>query len=74
MTTTGLFGTVVAVDNEEVVLEVSPGVETRWTKAAIGRVLTSADAPAAGGATATDDDADGPVEQNGDQDSNTKQS
>ncbi|SDI22994.1 preprotein translocase subunit YajC [Sinosporangium album] len=39
MTTTGLFGTVVAVDNEDVILELAPGVETRWVKAAVGRVI-----------------------------------
>ncbi|MET8142301.1 preprotein translocase subunit YajC [Sphaerisporangium sp. NPDC005288] len=39
MTTTGLFGTVIAVEDDDVILEVAPGVETRWTKAAIGRVL-----------------------------------
>lgn len=47
MTTTGLFATVVAVDNEDVVLEVAPGIETRWVKAAIGRVVTPGDAPVA---------------------------
>ncbi|MEU4574953.1 preprotein translocase subunit YajC [Nonomuraea sp. ATR24] len=51
MTTTGLFATVVVVDNEDVVLEVAPGIETRWVKAAIGRVVTPgepvADEPAA---------------------------
>ncbi|MEU7743596.1 preprotein translocase subunit YajC [Nonomuraea sp. NPDC049158] len=46
MTTTGLFATVVAVDNEDVILEVAPGIETRWVKAAIGRVVTPGDAPA----------------------------
>lgn len=46
MTTTGLFATVVAVENEDVVLEVAPGIETRWVKAAIGRVVTPGDAPA----------------------------
>jgi preprotein translocase subunit YajC len=46
MTTTGLFATVVVVDNEDVVLEVAPGVETRWVKAAIGRVITPGDAVA----------------------------
>jgi preprotein translocase subunit YajC len=45
MTTTGLFATVVAVDNEDVILEVAPGIETRWVKAAIGRVVTPGDAP-----------------------------
>ena len=43
MTTTGLFGTVVAIDNEDVILEIAPGVETRWVKAAIGRVLVPVD-------------------------------
>ncbi|WP_063910202.1 preprotein translocase subunit YajC [Herbidospora yilanensis] len=40
MTTTGLFGTVVGFSDDDVILEVAPGVETRWVKAAIGRVLT----------------------------------
>lgn len=45
MTTTGLFGTISAVDNEDVVIEIAPGVETRWVKAAIGRVVTPGDEP-----------------------------
>jgi preprotein translocase subunit YajC len=40
MTTTGLFATVVAVEDEDVILEIAPGVESRWVKAAIGRVVT----------------------------------
>ncbi|MEV4752461.1 preprotein translocase subunit YajC [Streptosporangium sp. NPDC049248] len=43
MTTTGLFGTVVAIDADDVILEIAPGVETRWVKAAIGRVLVPVD-------------------------------
>ncbi|TDD00460.1 preprotein translocase subunit YajC [Nonomuraea deserti] len=81
MTTTGLFGTVVAVDNEDVVLEVAPGVETRWVKAAIGRVVTPGDAPAgdeAADGTASDEEgrneSEAAVDRNGDQDSSTKQS
>ncbi|MEU4514292.1 preprotein translocase subunit YajC [Nonomuraea wenchangensis] len=57
MTTTGLFATVVAVDNEDVILEVAPGVETRWVKAAIGRVVTPGDA-LAGEPVATDEAVD----------------
>ena len=82
MTTTGLFGNVVAVDNEDVILEVAPGIETRWVKAAIGRVVTPGDAPA--DAEPADDEAElgeegkkeseATVERNGDQDSSTKQS
>ncbi|MEU7003990.1 preprotein translocase subunit YajC [Nonomuraea sp. NPDC046570] len=78
MTTTGLFGTVVAVDNEDVILEVAPGVETRWVKAAIGRVVTpvaaSADEPELG-ERKDDEGKDGDsADSNGDQDSNSKQS
>ncbi|WP_084516628.1 preprotein translocase subunit YajC [Microtetraspora niveoalba] len=51
MTTTGLFGTVVGLQDEDVILEIAPGVETRWVKAAIGRVVTPVDGPA-------DDEAD----------------
>lgn len=40
MTTTGLFATVIAVEDDELLLEIAPGVQTRWTKAAIGRVVT----------------------------------
>lgn len=43
MTTTGLFATVVEIDADDVILEIAPGVETRWIKAAIGRVLTPVD-------------------------------
>ncbi|WP_285708857.1 preprotein translocase subunit YajC [Microtetraspora sp. NBRC 16547] len=39
MTTTGLFGTVVGLEDDDVILEIAPGVETRWVKAAIGRVV-----------------------------------
>ncbi|WP_236668146.1 MULTISPECIES: preprotein translocase subunit YajC [unclassified Nonomuraea] len=80
MTTTGLFGTVVTVDNEDVVLEVAPGVETRWVKAAIGRVVTPGDAPAGDEATevATSEEdrneSEAAVDRNGDQGSSTKKS
>ncbi|MDH2427389.1 preprotein translocase subunit YajC [Sphaerisporangium sp. TRM90804] len=40
MTTTGLFADVVAVEDDDVILELAPGVRTRWVKGAIGRVLT----------------------------------
>lgn len=83
MTTTGLFATVVAVDNEDVVLEVAPGIQTRWVKAAIGRVVTPGDAPVnsdepVADETVLDDEgkkeSESAVERNGDQDSSTKQS
>lgn len=40
MTTSGLFATVAAVEDNAIILETSPGVRTRWTKAAVGRVVT----------------------------------
>ncbi|KAB8193234.1 preprotein translocase subunit YajC [Nonomuraea phyllanthi] len=79
MTTTGLFATVVAVDNEDVILEVAPGIETRWVKAAIGRVVTPGDASTSESRSGEDGEEDdneseATVERNGDQGSSTKQS
>jgi preprotein translocase subunit YajC len=51
MTTAGLFATVVAVDDDGVTLEVSPGVNCKYARAAISRIL---DAPE--GAEPLDDD------------------
>jgi preprotein translocase subunit YajC len=71
------------VDNEDVILEVAPGIETRWVKAAIGRVVTPGDAPASDDEpveqeTALEEEgkkeSEATVERNGDQDSSTKQS
>lgn len=44
MTTAGLYGVVVEVDDDMMVLEAAPGVRLRWNKAAVGRILT-ADSP-----------------------------
>jgi len=79
MKTTGLFATVFAVDNEDVILEVAPGIETRWVKAAIGRVVAPGDDQLKGGPEAHQDreddkESDATVDRNGDQDSNSKQS
>ena len=43
MTTSGLYGTVLAVEDDVVVLEVAPGVTNRYAKQAIMRVLTPAE-------------------------------
>ena len=32
MTTSGMFGTVVSMDGDVVVLEIAPGLRTRWTR------------------------------------------
>ncbi len=39
MTTAGVFGTIVDVEDDEVTVEVAPGVVLRMVKAAIGRVV-----------------------------------
>jgi preprotein translocase subunit YajC len=40
MTGSGLIATIVAVDDDEVVLEVSPGITNRYVRRAIMRVVT----------------------------------
>lgn len=40
MTHGGLYGTVVEIDDDVVVLEVSPDVTMRWAKRAIARIVT----------------------------------
>ena len=52
MTTSGLFATVAAVEDNAIILETSPGVRTRWTKAAIGKVVPADDGSAADEAVA----------------------
>lgn len=46
MTIGGLYGTVVSIDDDQVVLEVAPGVTNRYTRGAINRVVNSASRPA----------------------------
>jgi preprotein translocase subunit YajC len=59
ITTTGMYATVVALENDAVVLEVAPGVHSRFVKQVIGRVVDdSATQAAAAGTTATDAAAD----------------
>ena len=59
MTTSGLFGTVSSIEEDAVVLEISPGTTVRWAKPAIGRIVaddTTGDVP--GYDTSTDNDTD----------------
>jgi preprotein translocase subunit YajC len=51
MTTAGLFATVVAVEDDGVILEVAPGVHSKYARQAISRVLDAPD-----GAEPLDDD------------------
>ncbi|MEH1013424.1 preprotein translocase subunit YajC [Micromonospora sp. CPCC 206060] len=39
----GLYGTVISVDDETVVLEVAPGVHTRYARPAVARVVSRAE-------------------------------
>lgn len=39
MTTSGMLATVVAVEDDAIVLEIAPGVESRFVKQAVGQVL-----------------------------------
>jgi preprotein translocase subunit YajC len=43
VTVGGLYGTVADIDDETVTLEVAPGIENRYARAAIGRVISSAE-------------------------------
>ncbi|MBB5825635.1 preprotein translocase subunit YajC [Micromonospora carbonacea subsp. aurantiaca] len=43
----GLYGTVTGVDDETVLLEVAPGVQTRYARPAIARVVSQAERPEA---------------------------
>jgi preprotein translocase subunit YajC len=62
MTSGGLFGTVAAVEDDAVLLEVAPGVTTRWARAAIGRVVSPEESLGLGESSGSggihDDDAD----------------
>lgn len=40
MTTSGIFGTVQAMDDEAVTIEVAPGVPVRFLRGAVARVVT----------------------------------
>ena len=44
-TTAGMYATVVAVDGDDVVLEVAPGVEVRYLKRAIMEVISPGEEP-----------------------------
>jgi preprotein translocase subunit YajC len=52
MTTSGLYGTVVAIGDDTIELEISPGVTVRWAKAAVAEIKT---APVAAPETAEPD-------------------
>lgn len=48
LTSSGIYGTIVGLDDEVATLEVAEGVRLRIARAAIGRKFTTADEPAGG--------------------------
>ncbi|MCB0914940.1 MAG: preprotein translocase subunit YajC [Actinobacteria bacterium] len=64
MTTAGIFGTLRAVDDETVLIEVAPGTAVKYAKVAIARIV---DDPNVAPASESDADAD---RAGGDRDSN----
>ncbi len=60
MTSSGLFAEVVAVEDDAVVLEIAPGVHTRWNKRAIGQVLPATEDTDSGEAVSVEDT--GPID------------
>ncbi len=45
MTTAGVYGTIVSIDDDDAELEIAPGVVIRVVKAAIGKVIQPEPAP-----------------------------
>jgi preprotein translocase subunit YajC len=62
-TTSGLYGTVVEMDDESVTLEASPGVKLRFVRGAVGRVVTSTRSPEVDDSDADNSDASKTIEQ-----------
>ncbi len=63
MTRSGLYGTIVEIDGEDVLLEIAPDVVCRFNKGAIGRVISSPETPEVpedGAAVSFDKDGDTP--------------
>ena len=60
MTTSGMYGTIVEIDEDSISLEVAPGTTIRFAKAAVGQVRSPEPADAvAGDADDADDDETG---------------
>ena len=59
MTTAGLYGEVVEIDGDQMVLEVAPGVRLRWNRAAVGKIMTADEADGGFDAEAAEPVADG---------------
>lgn len=58
MTGSGLFATVVSVEDTAVVLATAPGQHSRWDRRAVARIMTPAPEPASEGESGADPGAD----------------
>lgn len=58
MTASGMFATVVELDDQAVVLETGPGQRSRWDRRAVARVIGPKDAVGGAAATSLGTDAD----------------
>jgi preprotein translocase subunit YajC len=67
-TTAGMYATVVAVDGDDLILEVAPGVEVRYMRRAVMDVISPGDEPAETVTDFADGDADGDIDADGDTD------
>jgi preprotein translocase subunit YajC len=56
LTTAGMFATVIETNDEGVLLEIAPGVQARYLRQAVLRVVEPAETPAESPALATNDD------------------
>lgn len=59
MTTAGMFATVVSLDDEGILLEVSPGVNVKYVRQAVSRVVPAPDEDDTADRDAPDDDTEG---------------
>jgi len=67
MTRAGQYGTIVEIDGDDVLLEIAPDVVCRFTRGAIGRVISSPDSagvPENGAGVSLDKDDDTPADEN----------
>jgi preprotein translocase subunit YajC len=68
-TTAGMYATVIAVDGDDVILEVAPGVEVRYMKRAIMEVVSPGDEPEETVSDFTDTDDESEESESDDSDS-----
>jgi preprotein translocase subunit YajC len=71
MTTSGMYGSIVEIDEDSISLEIAPGTTVRFTKAAVGQVRSPEPADAAGDDGPDHDATDEPADPTGTTDRDT---